>query len=130
MNNTLNLLLSNIDKFYKLENKDFASNCAILLKYLTPRDEQIEVLCDLQLLNNTLKGTNAYCYPILVEFVPGVPLNQLTHVKGFRRYYDDIFTIKNKKYFISNDWYYENEVGSKENRTCFINYIKQIASIN
>lgn len=125
---TLNLFIKNIDNFLKLENKDFSFNCITLLRELKVNDEELRVLIDLDELKRTLGRNATYCFPILKEVIPDVSLSALILVNGYQRYYDRIFILNNKKYIISNDWYYKNKVVTNDNRTPFLKYVKSICN--
>lgn len=114
----------------ELKNKEFADKCISIFFSLNISNYDIEVLTDLNILNRRLGKISNYSFPILKEIDSSMPLVNYVNVKGYKKYYDKIYTHNNKKYIVCNDWYYNNKIGTKDNRTCFVKFIEELTLNN
>lgn len=97
-----------------LQNKDFSRIVADLIT----RFPENFTANDVHLLTNLdFCKDNFNCkYPILIEIPTGLhDLQDITHIWGNRRFYDDIYVIHSgHRYLISNDWYHNNENSNRQ----------------
>lgn len=112
-----------IQYLFELGNKEFAFECIkIMKKYELFSDENLKKLTDKELTSLNFKNS----FPILIEIY--VEENsegfeeQFRDSKGRSRYYTDKVDIENKRYAITNNWYYGGEKDA-DTRTPFVNWI-------
>ncbi|NGQ93569.1 hypothetical protein G3578_00045 [Brevibacillus sp. SYP-B805] len=75
----------------------------------------IKKLCD----KEYCKSTFDLNYSLLKKVNEEVPINEQRLVNGYYRYWSEIFTYNDEKYFVCNDWY-------ERNRTHFIRWLENI----
>jgi hypothetical protein len=111
------------------KNKSFIKSCFEKIISLNLSDHEWQVLINADTANKKLKVKNKFTYPIIVEVNHyGEIPDSITHIKGYRRYYDDRFFYKGKSYILCNDWYYsaKSEKNTKDTRTPFVKWIESI----
>ena len=118
-----------LEKLLSLKNEDFIKRAFARIQKLSLSDEQLHVLTDVDFANKTIKDRNRYTYPIIKEVpIYGEVTQEMTHVKGNRRYFDEKFFYNNRAYVLCNDWYYptEGKKNTKDTRTKFIEWIENL----
>lgn len=121
--------IEDLDELYKLSNKEFAKETIqILEKYMS------EDILDILVSDERSKQYTKHLRAILKDVTDinsEEKLNEVACAGGDRlRYYKDpIFEIYNRKYIVSNDWYYQTH-NNYDNRTPFISFIRNIIESN
>ncbi|GHV59526.1 hypothetical protein FACS1894103_3070 [Campylobacterota bacterium] len=117
------------DHILKLPNKQFIPECFKLIQSWDISDSDFKALTDVDIANAVIKPQHRYTYPIVVEVAIDEEVTQaITHIKKRRRYYDNIFEYKGKRYLLCNDWYYppRSKKNTKDTRTEFIEWLKRM----
>jgi len=121
-----------LEKLLSLKNEDFVKKVFLLIQKSVLTDEKLLVLTDVYYANKTIKGRNRYTYPIIREVpVYSEVTQEMTHIGGNRRYYDDKFFYDGRAYILCNDWYYpsEGKKNTKDTRTKFLEWIDTLERI-
>lgn len=122
-----------LENLLTLNNKDFIRAAFTRIQKLSLTDMQLMVLTDVDYANRIIKKHNRYTYPIIKE-VPlhGEVTEEMTHEKGNRRYFDEVFFYGGKAYILCNDWYFpsEGKKNTKDTRTHFLQWLEHLETIS
>ena len=113
------------NQILNLKNKEFAEECLGVLRNINIKDENIQVLLDVEKTNDALQSKYSYTYPILKEVsITGIVMNEMRMENGNYRYYPNKYFINGKAYLLCNDWYYPSlgKKNIKDNRTPFLKW--------
>lgn len=118
----------NLDYLFDLDNKPFALETVRILEAGNAySDENISLLLSKEKSSQILKNS----FPIFTEVPINATESDLANTandkSGKRRYYPNIFEINEKKYLITNNWYYKGENGL-DTRTPYVEWIKSVLS--
>ena len=111
-----------MEYLFKFKNKQFIFECLELLKSNNAFDEKIiEILTSEKECHNSYKCN----LPILIEVnVEGVVSRDLYFDRtNKRRYYPNKFIVGDHAFIVCNDWYYNNKVNKRDNRTPFVQWV-------
>ena len=116
------------EDLYTLNNKDFAYKTIEILKPHINEDI-LDLLVSDEKSKLYIKHTRAILQNV-TKITSEKELNNISYAGGNRqRYYKDpLIEILGEKYIISNDWYYQTH-SNYDNRTPFINFIKEVINI-
>ena len=109
------------DYLLGLKNQEFAfETIEILKKYMN--QSVLKILCS----NDESKKYTKHFRSILIDVTEYIS-NGIDYYKDeiAKRYYKDIIEINNRKYIISNDWYYKTH-NDLDNKTPYLEFIKDI----
>lgn len=103
------------------KNKVFVSKCLKLLEeYSTTPEEDIEVLTDMR----KCKEQTSHDIPILKPTLSVGKASKAERMhNNYERYYADVFTLWNRSFIVSKEWYGLGGVNPSDNRTPFFNWV-------
>lgn len=113
------------DYLFKLGNKEFAiETMNVLKRYNALTEENLKILMSKEKTSEILRNS----FPILVQIQNDFTAekNEIIKDKNERsRYYPEEIQVGEKRYIITNNWYYEGQNG-RDTRTPFVNWIKSV----
>lgn len=104
-----------------LKNQDFAFETINILKEYVD-EELLRILCS----SDESKKYTKHFRAILIDVTENIE-NNIEYYKDeiAARYYKEPIDINNRKYIISNDWYYKTHK-DLDNRTPYLEFIKKV----
>ena len=111
----------NIEYLLSLKNQDFAFETINILKEYAD-EELLRILCS----SDESKKYTKHFRAILIDVTEDIE-NNIEYYKDeiAARYYKETIDINNRKYIISNDWYYKTH-NDLDNRTPYLDFIKKV----